>query len=62
MPARRHQRVLYRDRALVIVAIKRPGLHLPLVELAAVQQLMEGVQIVIACRADVAQLGLKLLG
>ncbi len=53
--ARDHHRVLDRDGALVIVAVERPGLHLPLVELAAVQQPMERMQVVIARRADVAQ-------
>ena len=60
--ARDHHRVLDRDRALVIVAVQRPGLHLALVELAAVQQLMERMQAVIARRADMAQRRLQLLG
>ena len=48
-------RILDRDRALVIVAVQRPCLNLSLVELAAVQQMMERMQAVIACRADMAQ-------
>ena len=60
--ARDHHRVLDRDRALVIIAVQRPGLHLALVELAAVQQPMERMQVVIARRADVAQRRFQLLG
>src|SRR5262249_27929097 len=52
---RDHNRVLDRNRALVIVPVQRPGLHLTLVELAAVQKPMERMQAVIACRADPAQ-------
>ena len=37
------RRVLHRDAALVVVAVQRPGLDLPLVELAGVQQPMERV-------------------
>ena len=58
-----HQgRILARHAGLVAVAVERPGLHLALVELAAVQQLMERMQIVIARRPDVAQRRLQFLG
>ena len=60
--ARDHHRILDRDRGLVIVAVQRPGLHLALVELAAVQQPMERMQAVIAGGADMAQRGLQLFG
>ena len=59
--ARDHDRILDRDRALVIVAVQRPGLHLALVELAAMQQVMERMQAVIARLADVAERGLQIL-
>ena len=42
--------VLARHRRLVAVAVERPGLHLRLVELAAVQHVMKGMQVVIALR------------
>src|SRR6476661_4583787 len=35
--ARDHYRIFDRDCALVIIAVQRPGLHLSLVQLAAVQ-------------------------
>src|SRR5262249_11091872 len=60
--ARDHDRVLDRNRALVKVAVQRPGLHLALAELAAVQKLMERMQVVISRRADMAQRGLEFLG
>ena len=53
--ARDHHRVLDGNRALVIISVQRPGLHLSLVELAAMQQVMERMQAVIAGRADMAQ-------
>src|SRR3954451_8029666 len=53
--ARDHHGVLDGNRALVIIAVQRPCLHLPLVQLAAMQQVMEGMQAVIAGRADMAQ-------
>jgi hypothetical protein len=52
---RDHHGILDRYRALVKVAVQRPGLHLPLVQLAAVQQPVKRVQIVIARGADLAQ-------
>src|SRR5882757_1210900 len=52
---RDHHRVLDRDRALIIIAVQRPGLHLALVELAAMQQAVKRMQAVIAGRADLAQ-------
>ena len=44
--------VLARHARLVAVAVERPGLHLALVELAAVQEAMEGVLVVVALGAD----------
>src|SRR5215510_12767932 len=60
--ARDHHRVLDRDRALVIVPVQRPGLHLALVQLAAVQEFMKRMQAVIARRADMAQRRFEFLG
>src|SRR5438552_297588 len=60
--ARDHDRILDRDRALVIVAVERPGLHLALVQFAAVQEAMERMQAVIARGADLAQRRLQLAG
>src|SRR5690606_10527708 len=57
--ARDDHGVLYGDGALVVIAVERPGLHLPLVELAAMKQAVEGVQAVIARGADVAELGFE---
>src|SRR5437763_8565329 len=54
-------RILDRDHRLIIVAVERPGLHLALGALAAVQQPMKWMQAVIALRADVAQLGFQLV-
>ena len=56
-----HQRgVLARHGRLVAVAVERPGLHLALVELAAVQQAMERMLVVVALGADRADGGLEL--
>ena len=60
--ARDHHGVLDRNRALVIIAVQRPGLHLSLVQLAAVQQPVKRMQIVIARRADLAQRRFQFLG
>src|ERR1700709_586473 len=49
---RDHHRILDRNGALVVVAVQRPGLHLSLIELAAVQQPMKRMQVMIAGRAD----------
>ena len=49
-------------RFLIAIAVERPGLHLSLVELAAMQQLMERVLVVIALGADRADRGLEFLG
>src|SRR5260221_4347885 len=57
-----HHRVLERDRALVIITVQRPGLHLALIELAAVQQPMERMQVVVARRADLAEHRFQFLG
>jgi hypothetical protein len=51
---RDHDGVLQRNRALVIIAIERPGLDLALVQLAAVQQPVKRMQAVIPRRTDVA--------
>src|SRR6202158_2782162 len=53
--ARDHHGVLDRNGALIIVAVQRPGLHLALVQFAAVQQPVKRVQIVITGSADLAQ-------
>jgi len=53
--ARDHHGVLDGDRALVIIAVQRPGLYLPLVQLAAVQQPVKRMQIVIARSPDMAK-------
>src|SRR5258708_3651657 len=60
--ARDHHRVLDRDGALVIIAVQRPGLHLALVQLAAVQEPVKRMQIVVAHRADVAEGGFQFFG
>ena len=54
LAARDQARVLDRDHRLVVVTVERPGLDLALTASAAVQQLVEGVQPVIAPRPDVA--------
>src|ERR1700680_237928 len=48
--------VFERNHRLVIVAIERPGLHLALGALSAVQELVKRMQLVIAPCADIAQL------
>src|SRR5882762_3880348 len=60
--ARDHHRVLDRNGALVIIAVQRPGLHLSLVQFAAVQQPVERMQIVIARGADMAERSFQFLG
>src|ERR1700722_3185616 len=60
--ARDHDGVLDRNGALVIITVQRPGLHLALVQLAAVQQAVKRMQAVIARRADVAECGFKVFG
>src|SRR3569833_849901 len=59
---RDHDRVLDRYRALIKVAVQRPRLDLSLVQLAAVQQPMERMQVVVAHRADMAQRRFQFLG
>ena len=54
--------VLQRDRRLIAVAVQRPRLHLPLVQLAAVQETVERVQIVVALGPDRAQRRLEPFG
>src|ERR1700722_20206573 len=60
--ARDHHRVLQRNRALVKIAVQRPGLYLSLVQLAAMQQPVKRMQVVIAGRADVAERRFQLAG
>src|SRR5579872_717178 len=59
---RDHDRVFDWNRALVIIAVERPGLYLPLVELAAVQQAVKRVQAVVTRRADDAKGGFQFIG
>lgn len=47
---------------LIAVAVKRPGLHLALVQLAAVQELMERMLVVIALCSDRMNRSRELLG
>ena len=47
---------------LVAVAIQRPGLHLALIQLAAMKKLMKGVFVVVLRGADCAQLRLEFVG
>ena len=60
--ARDQARILDRDHRLIVVAVERPGLHLALGALAAVQQAVERMQAVIAPRADVAQRRFQFVG
>src|SRR5262249_12062724 len=62
MTAAHQGRVLARNGGLVAVAVERPGLQLALIQLSAMQQLMEGMLVVVALGADGAKLLLKLLG
>src|SRR6266540_2312192 len=57
--ARDDNRVLDRNRALIVVAVERPRLNLSLVQLAAVQEPMKRVQVVITRRADLSERGLE---
>jgi hypothetical protein len=54
--------VLDRDHRLVIVAVQRPRLDLRLRQLAAVQQLVERMQMMIALGADGAQRRFEFVG
>src|SRR4030088_2380733 len=60
--ARDHHRVLDRNGALVIIAVQRPGLHLSLVELAAMQQTVKRMQVMVTRGADPAQRRFQLFG
>src|ERR1700727_1045835 len=62
LAARDQRRVLARDRRLIDEAVERPGLHLPLVELAVVQKAVERVQIVIAHGTNGAQRRFQRIG
>ena len=53
--------VLARHGFLIAIAVERPGRDLALVELAAVQHLMERMEVVIAHGADSADLALRIL-
>src|SRR5262249_33763722 len=58
-----HQRrVLPRHRRLIAVAVESPGLYLALVQLAAMQQLMKRMLVVVTLGADGAQLLLQFFG
>src|SRR4051794_36891080 len=59
---RDHHSVLDGYGALIIIAIESPGLHLALVELAAMQQPMKWMQAVIPRRADMTKRCLQFLG
>ena len=54
--------ILDRDGRLIAIAIEGPGLDLTLGQLAGMQELMEGVQVVVTGGADLAQAGLQLGG
>src|SRR5689334_20841223 len=60
MHAADERRVLAGHRRLVAVAVERPGLHLSLVELAAVQEVMERVKIMVTLRPDAADFSFDL--
>jgi hypothetical protein len=60
--AREQGRVLPRDARLVVVAVERPGLHLPLGQAAVVQQPVEGVEDVVALLPHGAQARFQLVG
>ena len=60
--ARDQARILHRDHRLVVIAVERPGLDLALGAFAAMQQMMERMQAMIAPRADVAQLRFEFVG
>jgi hypothetical protein len=60
--ARDQARILVRYPRLVVVAIERPGLHLALRASAAMQELMERMQPVIALGAEIAQRRFQSLG
>src|SRR6202040_554261 len=61
LAARDQARVLDRDHRLIIVTVEGPGLHLAFAASAAMQELVERVQPMIAPRAEVAQTGFELL-
>src|SRR5689334_57708 len=54
--------VLARYGGLVAVTVERPGLHLAFVQLAAVEQAMKWVQVVITLVSDLTDRGLELGG
>jgi hypothetical protein len=54
------RRVLHRDGRLVVVAVQRPGPDLVPRQLAVVQEAVERVEVVVAARADAAQLRFQL--
>src|SRR6266404_2977533 len=59
--ARDQARILHRDPGLIVIAVERPGLDLAPGALAAVQQVMKGMQAMIALRPDGAQPGFELV-
>src|SRR6185437_8724195 len=54
--------ILAWDGALIAIAVERPGLHLPLVQPAAMQQPVKRVQVVVALGADATQRGIEPVG
>src|SRR5216683_3218360 len=53
--ARKNDRVLYWNDGLVVIPIQRPGLQLSAVEFAFVHEQVEGMLVMIALFADLAQ-------
>src|SRR5580698_901198 len=60
--ARNEGRVLARDGGLIDEAVQRPGLHLPLVELAVMQKAVERMQVVVAHGTDRSKRRLERIG
>src|SRR6476659_5857193 len=60
--SREDRSVLDGDHALVAIAIERPCLYLAAAELSRVQQLVEGMQVVITLAADCTQAFFELSG
>ncbi len=60
--ARQDRGVLQWNAALVFEAVQGPGLHLPTIELAVMQQRMEWMLVVIQTRTDGTQVCFQLIG
>ena len=54
------RRILDRDHRLIIIAVERPGLHLFIGALTAVQAALKPMQVMVALGTDLAQPGLEL--